>query len=106
MNAAENLLIDHINHNPLDNRKCNLRICSFKQNRHNSTSVKNSSSKYMGVSYDKRRGYFRVQLAINGKQKELGRFQNEIDAAKFYNEQAIKHYGEFANLNNIKGLKF
>lgn len=51
----KNVEVDHINHNTLDNRRCNLRVCSRTQNNRNKSSHKNSTSKYLGVSLDKAR---------------------------------------------------
>lgn len=99
------LLVDHINRNSLDNRLCNLRLCTFSENARNSSSRKNSSSKYLGVSirskkYKKR--IYAAQIKDFKKIIKLGYFANEIEAAKAYNEAAIKYHGEFANLNKFE----
>jgi hypothetical protein len=101
LDCPDAMLVDHINHNPLDNRKENLRICTNTENCRNSKKPKNGKlSKYKGVSmtYGK---YWFAQIGINGKRKRLGTFENEIDAAKAYNEAALKYHGEFALLNEI-----
>lgn len=94
--------VDHINHNPLDNRRCNIRICSHRENMRNSKSRKNSSSKFLGVSvkYKKRDGKLRgpyYQATIGGIY--LGHHKTEESAARAYDEAAKKYHGEFANLN-------
>jgi hypothetical protein len=97
--------IDHIFHNGLDCQKKNLRTCNRSQNGANRTKNINSKSKYLGVylSIDKRNdktySYWRAQLNINGKRTHIGSFKNELDAAKAYDKYAIKHYGDFANIN-------
>ena len=48
-NNINNKLIDHINHNKLDNRKCNLRICNKSQNMMNQIKQSKTSSNYKGV---------------------------------------------------------
>lgn len=59
-------------------------------------------SEYRGISFDKRNGKWTSTLIINGKNKHLGRFDSEHDAARMYNFWAIDLYGEFARLNVIK----
>ena len=92
---------DHINHNGLDNCRSNLRICTQQQNLMNKSSHKNSTSKYLGVSWHKRDNKWRSNIGFNGKIIYLGYFTNEKDAAKAYNTKAIELFGEFANLNII-----
>jgi hypothetical protein len=97
------LVVDHKNHDGLDNRRCNLRVITKKQNQGNRRSARNSSSKFLGVSKNKRNGKFTAQIGLgNKKTKCLGFFENEIDAALAYNEAAKIVHGEFANLNIIQ----
>lgn len=93
--------IDHVDGNGLNNQKSNLRFCTSAENNHNRRPVKNSSSKYKGVSWDKSAKKWRAQIKINDKSFPLGRYSNEIEAAKAYDREAIKHHGEFARLNFI-----
>lgn len=92
--------IDHIDRDPLNNQKSNLRICTNSQNQQNRKKQLKCSSKYKGVSLDKRRrkwySYIRTE-----KLKSLGYFHSEIEAAKAYNEAAKKYFGEFALLNDV-----
>lgn len=108
-----NKLIDHKDHNGLNNQKHNIRVCSKTQNGQNRTSAKNSSSKYLGVALKKVKSlkpcgslvvycYWQSMIMINKKHTFIGTFKNEIDAALSYNEAAKKHHGEFANLNIIE----
>lgn len=92
--------IDHINGDGLDNRKSNLRICNNYQNSKNrKKSNKKTSSKYKGVSLKKSTGKWRCYIMLNYKEIHIGYFEKEIDAAKAYDEAAIKYFGEFARLN-------
>jgi len=93
---------DHINHNGIDNRRCNLRVCTPQQNQWNYPKIKNTSSKYKGVSKHKDGGWV-SNIVCNKKQIYLGYFKNERLAADSYDRKAIELFGEFANLNNKNG---
>jgi hypothetical protein len=95
MNCPKNMCIDHINHNELDNQKTNLRICTHAENKRNRSAF--GVSKYLGVSWCS--GKFVAIIYANKKQKYLGRFINEKDAATAYNKAAKEYHGKFANLN-------
>lgn len=92
-------VVDHINHDTLDNRKINLRVCSRSENQRNLTSHKDSISKYLGVTWHKSRNKWQAQIKENGKNMYIGVFVSEVEAAKAYDERAKKHHKEFANLN-------
>lgn len=94
-------MIDHINLNPLDNRKSNLRLANHSTNGANQATRTSSKSGYKGVVWEKDRSKFRAQIKVNGVTKNLGRFTSAYDAAKAYNEAAIESFGEFARLNLI-----
>lgn len=98
-------LVDHINKNPLDNRRCNLRLATVSQNAMNQAKQKNRSSKYKGVNLDKSRNRvkrWRAQIKKEGKKMHLGRFLTEKEAAEAYNAAAQELFGEFASLNVIE----
>jgi len=100
IDIPEGLYIDHVNHNGLDNRKANLRPATPAQNAQNAKYPKiNTSSKYRGVWYNKKKKRWRAVIGINNTRKVIGNFREEIDAARAYDEAAKKHYGEFAVLN-------
>lgn len=101
-------LVDHKDHNGLNNICNNLRIANFRQNAANTLSKRNSTSRYLGVSSrylnkNKNNKRWEVQISIYGKGKYIGQFpytpEGEIQAAKAYDKIAIKVHGEFANLN-------
>jgi hypothetical protein len=96
-----NILIDHKDHDGLNNQKYNLRVATYSQNSMNVTSYKKSTSEYLGVHWDIESKKWKAAIKIKGKQLNLGRYLDEKLAAKAYNTAAIKHYGEFANLNKI-----
>jgi hypothetical protein len=100
MNVNNSLLeIDHINNNPLDNTKNNLRVCFGKDNKKNKRISKNNTSGFKGVN--KFGNKYICRIGIDGKRIFLGYFENKELAAKRYNIAAIKYHGEFAKLNKI-----
>lgn len=94
-------IIDHKDRNGLNNQKSNLRFATYSQNSQNKKSKKNGSSKYLGVSFSKRKKLWEVRIKVNGKNKRIGYFKLEKEAAKVYNREAIIAYNEFANLNKF-----
>ena len=96
MNAKKGEAVDHANHNTLNNKKYNLRICTYAQNMYNSKSNKNSSSKYKGVSWNKRCKKWQVYIIYEGKRINLGYYKDEEEAARVYDKAAIELFREFA----------
>lgn len=92
-------VVDHINHDGLDNRKVNLRVCDGYQNQGNRRKKKLCASKYKGVCWGYKK--WRAYIKTAGKRIELGSFLLEDDAARAYNEAAVKYFGEYAHLNVI-----
>lgn len=94
--------IDHINGNTLDNRKCNLRICTNLENCRNRKKQKNATtSQYKGVSFARhlKTKRWNAQVKVNYKSINLGYFLTELEAAQAYDKAAKKHFGEFARVN-------
>jgi len=91
--------IDHINNDPLDNRKCNLRLASRSLNEGNKPPRKGTSSKYKGVSLDGKTQKWRAQISVGERHINIGRFDDEREAAMAYDAQAEIAYKEFAWLN-------
>ncbi|MFH1370912.1 MAG: AP2 domain-containing protein [Planctomycetota bacterium] len=100
MNFPKGFLVDHKNCNSLDNRRENLRLATRSQNMYNkSKTKKKTSSRFIGVCYNKSRRKWEVRIYCQRRKIWLGRFDSEIDAAKAYDLAAIKYHGEFAHLN-------
>ena len=99
LRSGDRMEVDHINHDGLDNRRCNLRICTSAQNLCNRRKNCEATSQYKGVYWYGQRNKWRVDVSINGRTKYVGIFANELDAAMAYDLAAKQHYGEFAYLN-------
>lgn len=99
MDAGQGQLIDHRDHDGLNNQRGNLRFCSRVQNMVNSKKRASVSSEFKGCSFDNTRKKWAAQISVNGKNIHLGRFNNPIDAARAYDTAAVKYYGEFASTN-------
>ena len=98
MNVTDpNIFVDHINHNGLDNRKSNLRICTNQENIRNCITPKNNKSGYKGIYWAKDKNKWTVQITLNNKTKYIGRYEKLEDAIAARKEAAKKYYGEFAN---------
>jgi hypothetical protein len=105
--ATPGLVVDHIDHNPLNNRRSNLRLCTRAQNNRNGRGRSNRISKYKGCFFDLScdskpwRAY--ITIRIEGVDRRIwnGHHNSETEAAVAYNELAVKWFGEFACLNAV-----
>lgn len=100
LNAPSGLYVDHKNLNPLDNTRNNIRLCTPKENSRNAPKTRQKrSSIYKGVSWHKHKNKWIAMCAINSKNKFIGYFSDEIQAAKAYDIKAKELHGEFAKTN-------
>lgn len=100
INCPKDLVVDHINHNPLDNTRKNLRLATHQQNNMNKIVLQSNTSDVPGVSYRKDRNKWRAYITINQKQKSLGSFDNKQDAINARKLAEEKYFGEFQNKKN------
>ena len=82
------LVVDHIDNNSLNNELGNLQIITNREN--TSKDKKNGASKFIGVSWNKSAKKWQSSISINGKNKHLGRFTNELEASKSYQNALSK----------------
>ena len=101
MKPRKGQIIDHVNRNPHDNTRSNLRVCDRSLNGMNRGKQKNNKSGYKGVVFDKRRGCWAAFICKNKKRMYLGSYTDKKNAAMAYNEAAAKHHGEFACVNIV-----
>jgi len=112
--SAKNMQIDHKDGNGLNNQRGNIRLATISQNAMNRRKHRLTSSKHYGVSKKTQIKHFkrvdggvttvkyewwRASITIEGKVVSKMGFKSEEDAAKWRDELAKKHHGEFANLN-------
>lgn len=95
LNPKKGDQVDHKNHNKLDNRRSNLRICTSAQNRCNTKPIK--GRKFKGTH--KQSGSYKAVIKKNGKLIHIGTFPSEVLAAKAYDRTARELHGEFAYTN-------
>lgn len=99
--AFDAFVVDHINHNPLDNRKSNLRICKQIDNTHNSKIQRNNTSGVTGVQWMKDKNKWRASIGINNQKKYLGDFDNIQDAIDARRKAEEKYFGEYSYNNSM-----
>lgn len=97
MAPPSNKIVDHINHDRLDNRRCNLRLCTRSQNNMNRKLRSDNLLGFKGVTAVGNR--YRVKIKFMNKNIYIGTFESAEKAAKAYDEKAIKLFGDYAYLN-------
>ncbi len=98
MNQPADKVIDHINHNGLDNRRSNLRIVTQEQNVWNSRKLTgNYTSKYKGTAKTGQK--WEAKIWYKKRRIYLGCFDDELAAARAYDAKAKELFGDCACLN-------
>lgn len=91
--------VDHANRDRTDNRWCNLRESTAKQNCHNRGLSSLSTTGRKGVTYLAGRRKYRVIITSDGRRRHIGYFRDIDQAAEAYDQAALKYHGNF----NYKG---
>lgn len=98
LNSPKGMVTDHINHNTLDNRRENLRVCTNAENLRNRVkSPQCKLSQYKGAVPVK--GGWDAVISVGGRPKYIGTYETEREAALAYDRAAEQRYGEYAQLN-------
>ena len=98
LEPPEDKVIDHINGDPSDNRRCNLRICTITENARNARKPINSKNKYVGVR-KLPHGKYEARIMYNRKNINLGRYDTEEEAYQARLAGERKYFGEFSRNN-------
>lgn len=102
MKPSKLLDIDHINGDGLNNQRSNLRVVTHSENAANRAHKNvNNKSGFRGVHWCNTQHKWRAKINIDGKRVSLKYWDTATDAAKAYNQAAIKRYGDMARLNEV-----
>jgi len=92
---SKNRVVDHINGNPLDNRKSNLRSISYNDNMKNKfTYSNNNSSNIYGITYIKKKKIWVARIQVEGKRLFLGSSKDFEKVKKLRLDAEKKYFGE------------
>jgi hypothetical protein len=87
--------VDHIDGDGLNNLDNNLRPCTHQQNSFNTNGHKSRGSSHRGVYKDPYSNRFRALIGVNGKTKNLGRFDTEAEAIEARRKAELRYFGEY-----------
>lgn len=105
LGAIAGVMIDHVDHDGLNNTRANLRIATQSQNNHNARkSQKPRTSIFKGVSWSKQKRTWISFISVAGRYVHLGSFRDEKLAAAAYDSAASRAFGEFSCTNARLGL--
>ncbi len=98
------LFVDHINGNPLDNRRENIRVCTCAENNRNHNGAnRNSKSGHLGVLWARKHAKWQAYISLNNKHRHLGLFARIEDAIAARAKAEIEMFGHFAPTRKAHG---
>ena len=103
LDADKKYKVDHKSLIKLDNRRCNIRLCTSADNSHNQPK-RAGTSFYKGVHIDRRTRRWIAAITTNYKTHHIGSFVSEVQAAYAYDRAAVIYHGKFAKTNQDLGL--
>ena len=102
MDAPKHLVVDHMNGDPSDCRRENLRLTTQHKNTYNSSKPKTNTTGFKGVYFDKRRGKYLSSIHPSGRTVFLGYYDKPEEAAQAYDRAASFYFGEYAKTNSYE----
>ncbi len=102
MSAPAGFEVDHIDGDGLNNQQSNLRLCTRAENMQNQRRQTDTASGFKGVHRNHNK--WRARIKTSEQSLNLGTFESKFDAARAYDEAAIRLFGEFARTNAALGL--
>ena len=101
VNASKGVIVDHHDGDTLNCRRSNLRLGDSILNARNAIKIRNrqTTSRFKGVHYRKRERKWKAVIRYDGKQRELGYFSNEVEAAFSYDIASMKYHGDHGRTN-------
>jgi hypothetical protein len=100
---AEGFITDHVDRNPLNNCRANLRLATHDSNMQNSCMSRRNTSGFKGVSWHSTNERWQAVISKDKRKRHLGYFDNPLVAARVYDAAAIELHGEFASTNASNG---
>ncbi|WP_416729235.1 HNH endonuclease [Fictibacillus sp. JL2B1089] len=97
MNVCGGLVIDHMNHDTLNNCRSNLRVVTMQQNNQNKRINKNNSTGFRGVTFNHENQKWRARVQVNKQSLHLGYF-NSVSEAAFAVKKARKEFMPFSSI--------
>lgn len=96
-NCDNNMVVDHINHNKLDNRESNLRICTQQQNVMNRSVSRDNTNGIAGIYWNKKNKKWCARIGLNRKNIYLGSFDTKEEAIEARRQAELEYFGEYRN---------
>lgn len=97
-----NQSVDHIDRNPRNNQKSNLRLCDHSQNGANQKKRVDAKLTFKGIV--KQRSNYYARVKVRGITHRAGPFVTQQEAAEEYDRMTTWHHGEYAATNKKLGL--